>query len=251
MNELRALPSAVKLTVLGLMANAIGIWIQAFSGAPEYPTIPPGPIILVIVAAAIALGATRWRWLPLVGGLLSLQITIGAFVTPYTANRLNNPSAVGAFIGTLIQIAGLAIADVSGLLATVQQYGTVMAKAVCKIAGLLFVIIGVIVLVRGGAVDTYHNLLHLGTGVVALVFGFAGSAAGSRRFCGVFGTFYVALGVLGVIAGNAAANRMLDVGPMHLTMGDHLFHIVLGSIFVVSAVPRPRALPAHEMTNVS
>jgi predicted small integral membrane protein len=84
-----------------------------------------------------------------------------------------------------------------------------------------------------------------------LVFGFAGSAADSRRFCGVFGTFYVALGVLGVIAGNAAANRMLDVGPMHLTIGDHLFHIVLGSIFVVSAVPRPRALPAHEMTNVS
>jgi hypothetical protein len=154
MNERRALPAAVKLTVFGLMANAIGIWIQAFSGAPEYPTIPPGPIILVIVAAAIALGAARWRWLPLVGGLLSLQITIGAFVTPYTANRLNNPSAVGAFIGTLIQIAGLAIADVSGLLATVQQYGTVMAKAVCKIAGLLFVIIGVIVLVRGGAVDT-------------------------------------------------------------------------------------------------
>jgi hypothetical protein len=57
--------------------------------------------------------------------------------------------------------------------------------------------------------------------------------------------------VLGVIAGNAAANRMLDVGPMHLTMGDHLFHIVLGSILVVSAVPRPRALPGHEMTNVS
>jgi hypothetical protein len=126
-----------------------------------------------------------------------------------------------------------------------------MAQAVCKIAGLLFVIIGVIVLVRGGAVDTYHNLLHLGTGVVALVFGFAGSAAGSRRFCGVFGTSYIALGVLGVIAGNAAANRMLNVGPMHLTMGDHLFHIVLGSILVMSAVPRPRALAAHGMTNVS
>jgi hypothetical protein len=71
---------------------------------PEYPTIPPGPIVLVVAAAVIGLGTTRWRWLSL-GALLSLQITIGAFVTPYTANRLENPAAIGVFIGTLIQLA--------------------------------------------------------------------------------------------------------------------------------------------------
>ena len=50
MKGIRALSSATKLTVLGLTANAVGIWIQAFSGAPEYPTIPPGPNLLVVVA---------------------------------------------------------------------------------------------------------------------------------------------------------------------------------------------------------
>jgi hypothetical protein len=44
--------------------------------------------------------------------------------------------------------------------------------------------------------------------------------------------------VLGVIAGNAAADRMWHAGPLHLTTADHLFHIVLGSIFLVSAAPR-------------
>ena len=67
--------------------EADGVRTDRRAGAPEYPRIPPGPIVLVVLAAAIMLGTTRWRWLPLIGGLLSLQITIGAFATPYTANR--------------------------------------------------------------------------------------------------------------------------------------------------------------------
>jgi hypothetical protein len=251
MKVVRDLSFAAKLTVLGLSANAAGIWFQAFSGAPEYPRIPPGPIVLVVVAAAIALGTPRWGWLPLIGGLLSLQITIGAFVTPYTANRLGNPAAVGPFIGTIIQIAGLATADVAGLVAGRHQYGSAMARAVCKIAGVLFVAVGLVWLSRGSREDTYHNLLHLGTGVAALGCGFAGSASAARRFGAAFGASYLALGVIGLITGNPAGDRMWHVGPLHLTTGDHLFHIVLGLIFVVSAVPLPRALPAHEMTNVS
>ena len=123
MTERPGLSLAAKLTVAGLLGNAIGIWIQALSGAPEYPTIPPGPIVLVVVAAAIAVGTRRWRWLPLAGALLSLLITVGAFRTPYTANRLSNPGAVGAFAGTLLQLVALAVADVAGLVATRQAYG--------------------------------------------------------------------------------------------------------------------------------
>jgi hypothetical protein len=249
MKGIRDLSFAAKLTVLGLIANATGIWIQAFAGAPEYPRIPPGPIVLVVMAAAIVLGTTRWRWLPLIGGLLSLQITIGAFMTPYTSIRLGNPAMVGAFIGTIIQIAGLAIADVGGLAAGVQQYGGDMARAVCKVAGVLFVVVGVVVFVRGSVADKYHNLLHFGTGVAALACGLASSASGARRFCAAVGAFYLALGVMGVLTGNPAADRMWHVGPLHLTIGDHLFHIVLGSLFLVSAMPR--AVAAREMVNIN
>ena len=64
----------------------------------------------------------------------------------------------------------------------------------------------------------------------------------------MFGVFYLSLGVLGVIVGNAAVDRMWHVGPLHLTTGDHLFHIVLGSIFLVSAAPR--TVLAREMAEV-
>ena len=50
---------AASLTVAGLVVAAAGIVIQIASGA-EYPTIPPGLIILLAAAGLVAL-ATRWR----------------------------------------------------------------------------------------------------------------------------------------------------------------------------------------------
>jgi hypothetical protein len=49
---------------------AAGIVIQIASGA-EYPTIPPGLIILLAAAGLVAL-ATRWRWTTIVGVIVSL-----------------------------------------------------------------------------------------------------------------------------------------------------------------------------------
>ena len=110
------------LTVIGLVAAAIGIWIQSISGVPDYPSrFPPGPIILVVLAVGIALGA-RWWWTPLLGALLSLLIIVGAFVRPGTGSRLSDPTAVAAFTGTLIQMIGLVLGLIGGLLATIQNY---------------------------------------------------------------------------------------------------------------------------------
>jgi hypothetical protein len=50
---------AAGFTVAGLVVAAAGIVIQIASGA-EYPTIPPGLIILLAAAGLVAL-ATRWR----------------------------------------------------------------------------------------------------------------------------------------------------------------------------------------------
>src|SRR5436190_19591485 len=95
---------AVKLTIVGLVATAVGIWIQSVSGVPDYPSrFPPGPIILVIFAAGIVLGA-RWWWTPLFGALLSGLIIVGAFVRTGTGLRLSVPSAFAAFTGPLIQV---------------------------------------------------------------------------------------------------------------------------------------------------
>jgi hypothetical protein len=114
--------TALKLAVAGLVGNAAGIWMQAFSGDPDYPAIPPGPIVLIVVALGVAFTHRRWWWTPIIGTLLSLLITVGAFMTPGTARRLNDPAAVGPFIGTLIQLVSLAVGIVAGLVATTQNY---------------------------------------------------------------------------------------------------------------------------------
>lgn len=109
-------------TAAGLVVAAIGIWIQSISGVPDYPSrFPPGPIILVVLAAGIAFGP-RWRWTPILGALLSLLIIVGAFVTPGTGSRLRDPAAMVAFIGTLIQMGGLVLGLTAGIAATIQGY---------------------------------------------------------------------------------------------------------------------------------
>lgn len=117
----------VRLTAAGLTAGAIAIWMQAFSGDPAYPKVPPGPIIFVVIAAIILLAA-RWWWTPLLGAIVSLMTTAGWFVRLQPEMlRLTHPSAVGTFaagifIGTLLQIVMLLITDVAGIAATVENY---------------------------------------------------------------------------------------------------------------------------------
>jgi len=111
-----------RIAVAGLIATAVGIWIQAFSGAPEYPTIPPGPIILVVVALIVAFGG-RWRPIPILGAALSGLILVGAFVRPETRRHLNAPE-IGVVAGTIVQMIGLVMGLFGGLAATVQAYRT-------------------------------------------------------------------------------------------------------------------------------
>jgi hypothetical protein len=109
------------LTAASLVAVACGIWIQAFSGASDYPTVPPGPLLLVAVGWLIARTPRYW-WTPLVGVALCSLITVGAFMTPGTAARLDRPNEVGPFVGTIVQIVALGLGNVVGLLAALRAY---------------------------------------------------------------------------------------------------------------------------------
>ena len=116
-----------------------------------------------------------------------------------------------------------------------------MAKAICKVLGVAFVLIGAVVVLRGAPVDPYHNLLHVATGFVALAFGFAGSASAARGFCSGFGLFYFAFGLVGLVAGDPNLNWMLHAGPLNLDRADHLFHVALGSaLLAASALTRAK-----------
>src|SRR5215475_15477207 len=72
------LTALTKLTVVGLAACAVAIWIQWLSGDPAYPKFPPGPVFFVVIAVIVALGS-RWWWTPVLGALVALLTTLGWF----------------------------------------------------------------------------------------------------------------------------------------------------------------------------
>ena len=115
-----------------------------------------------------------------------------------------------------------------------------MAKTVCKILGVVFVLVGIAGFAShdllGLHLNLAHNVVHILSGAIALYFGFAGSAAGARGFCLLFGLVYLLLGVAGWFLGNGA-EHIFNVGTL-LTLGkmDHIIHIARGVIFLAGGL---------------
>jgi hypothetical protein len=115
-----ALSGAGKLNVAGMVVAAAGIVVQIASGSELFPTIPPGPIILLAGAALVALGP--WRWTPVVGVVVPLFVVVGgivaAFVSGSFVDQLTDPGPVGVFAGSWLQVLGEVTALVAGIVAT-------------------------------------------------------------------------------------------------------------------------------------
>jgi hypothetical protein len=126
-----------------------------------------------------------------------------------------------------------------------------MAKTICLVVGIVFLIVGVLGFVMPGLLGAHlslaHNLVHIISGALALYFGTAGSLSAARTFCIVFGFVYLLLGVAGFVAGQndiptvvgmedmGPDARMFKVIPGQLELGtmDHVIHIVIGLLFLI------------------
>jgi Domain of unknown function (DUF4383) len=114
-----------------------------------------------------------------------------------------------------------------------------MAKTVCKILGVVLILVGLLGFVQprflGAHLFGAHNGVHIVSGIIALYFGFAGSLASAKIFTLVFGVVYLALGILGLTMGTGA-ERMWNVGPLELGQVDHGIHVLLGVIFLAGGL---------------
>lgn len=114
-----------------------------------------------------------------------------------------------------------------------------MAKTVCKVLGIVFLLVGLIGFAKpdllGAHLTPPHNAVHIVSGVIALYFGFAGSLSGSKAFSLVFGVVYLALGILGMTMGSGDP-AMWNVGPLMLGQVDHGIHILLGVVFLAGGL---------------
>ena len=115
-----------------------------------------------------------------------------------------------------------------------------MAKTVCKLLGVVLLLLGILgfthVLDSLGAHvgPNYaaHNAVHIVSGLVALYFGFAGSAGGARGFCFLFGLVYLLLGACGWFLGTGP-DHMFKIGTfLTLVKMDHIIHILVGVVFL-------------------
>lgn len=117
-----------------------------------------------------------------------------------------------------------------------------MAKTICKILGVVFLLMGVIGFASptllGAHLTPPHNVVHIVSGVIALYFGFAGSLSGAKLFSLVFGVVYLALGILGMALGQEQGGepRIWTVGPLILGQADHGIHILLGVVFLAGGL---------------
>lgn len=117
-----------------------------------------------------------------------------------------------------------------------------MAKTICKLLGLVLLLVGIIGFVKadllGAHLTMAHNLVHILSGIIALYFGFAASLSAARGFSLAFGAIYLLLGVVGFILGDAANDRMLTIIPNQLMLGtrDHAIHILVGILFLIGAL---------------
>ncbi len=113
-----------------------------------------------------------------------------------------------------------------------------MAKTVCKLLGVVFVLVGICGFfapgLLGAHLNTPHNVVHIVSGLIALYFGFAGSLSGAKGFCLVFGVVYLALGILGLVL--VSAHGTWDLGPLMFGKVDDGIHILLGVVFLAGGL---------------
>jgi hypothetical protein len=121
-------------------------------------------------------------------------------------------------------------------------------KRIAVIFGILFVaggLLGFVPAVNPGGkllgmfdVNGAHNLVHIATGVVALIVGFASDKA-SRIFFQVFGIVYAAVAALGFFYGNQPL-----LGMISNNVADTWLHVVVAAISLyLGFLMRPATAP--------
>lgn len=117
---LSSLSTASKVNVAAMATAIVGIVLQIAAGV-DYPTVPPGPIILAAAAGLVVF--TRGRWASLVGLIVPVFLTVGGTIAFLVSDdmALRHPDEAAAFAATALQMIAVAVASVAGLQAFRQQ----------------------------------------------------------------------------------------------------------------------------------
>ena len=118
------------------------------------------------------------------------------------------------------------------------------AKSAAILIGLIFIVVGVLGFIDNPIIgdssdvifhaDSFHNFVHIGSGVLFLLFSMA-AASTTRGFMVLFGLIYLTLGIIGYVTfGKEGAGKVL--GLLHVNANDNYLHIGLGLVIFLAAL---------------
>ncbi|HYO64080.1 MAG TPA: DUF4383 domain-containing protein [Pyrinomonadaceae bacterium] len=129
-----------------------------------------------------------------------------------------------------------------------------MAKTVCTILGVVFILVGILGFLAPGLLGMHlspvHNVVHLVSGAAALYLGLKGTLSAAKLFCLAFGAVYLLLGVAGFLFGDNVAHAVTSVPPhtsdssllallprqFEVASMDHIVHLLLGVVLLVGGL---------------
>ncbi len=103
--------------VIGLVGAAVGVTVLLLDGVGFSTPVPPGLVILLVPAAAVAVD--RRRWTAVLAGLAALFV-VASYVPSGAAAQLFQPGRPGTAVGLWLQLVGSAVAAVAAAVAVVQ-----------------------------------------------------------------------------------------------------------------------------------
>jgi hypothetical protein len=111
------------VTIVGLVAGAVGI-VLLWVGGVAFPFYPP-PGVLILAAGAVFVALAPWAWVPAVGALVGVFMIVGFVASSLRSGAgtgyLMGDAGVAGSVGTVVQMVGVVTALVAGVLATRRE----------------------------------------------------------------------------------------------------------------------------------
>ncbi len=120
MNQRRASPLNNRVNVAALLGAAAGLVIQIAAGV-DFPTVPPGLVVLLSATALVAFVRQRWTSVVAVGvaAFLLVGLTLSGQVP-----KMFDTEWLGRFIGLWVLFLALIVVAVAGIVVTIENYRT-------------------------------------------------------------------------------------------------------------------------------
>ena len=112
----RRTSTATKVNALAMVA-AIGAIIWQIAAGVDYPTVPPGPIILGVAVVVVVF--VHAPWARVVGVVVPLFLLVGGIIASIANddNAIRDPGNAVPFVATVLQLAAVVVALVAGVVA--------------------------------------------------------------------------------------------------------------------------------------